>query len=57
MTEQEIKNQTAEEIATYLEWMCDYVYLDIDAQLIDTWRSNWKGTAMAIRQRFIKDES
>jgi hypothetical protein len=57
MTEQEIKNQTAEEIAAYLEWMCDYVYLDIDAEMIDTWRSNWKGTAMAIRQRFIKDES
>jgi hypothetical protein len=56
MTEQEIRNQTAEEIAAYLEWMCEYVYLDIDAELIDAWRSNWKGTAFAVRQKFIKDE-
>jgi len=56
MTEQEIRNQVAEEIAAYLEWMCDYVYLDIDAELIDVWRSNWRGTAFAVRQKFIKKD-
>ena len=56
MNEQEIRNQTAEEIATYLEWMCDHVFLDIEAELIDVWRSNWKGTAFAVRQKFIKKD-
>jgi hypothetical protein len=56
MNEQEIRNQTAEEIAAYLEWMCDYTYLEIPAEMIDTWRANWKGTAFAIRKKFIKDD-
>lgn len=56
MTEQQIRNQTAEEIATYLEWMCDHVILEIDAELIDSWRSNWKGTAVAIRKKFIVND-
>ena len=55
MTEQEIKNQTVEEIAQYLEWMVDHTYLDIDAEMIDAWRANWKGTAFAIRRKFIKE--
>ena len=54
MNEQEIRNQTAEEIAAYLEWMCDYTFLDIPAETIDDWRANWKGTATAIRMKFIK---
>ena len=56
MSEQDIRNQTAEEIAQYLEWMCDHTYLEIDAEMIDAWRDNWKGTATAIRMKFIKDE-
>lgn len=56
MTEQEIINKTAEDIAAYLEWMCDHVFLDIDAEEIDSWKSNWKGTATAIRARFIKND-
>ena len=54
MNEQEIRNQVAEEIAAYLEWMCDYTFLDIPAETIDDWRANWKGTATAIRMKFIK---
>jgi hypothetical protein len=56
MTEQQIRNQTAEDIAAYLEWMCDHVILEIDAELIDSWRSNWKGTAVAIRKKFIVND-
>jgi hypothetical protein len=55
MTDQEIKNQTAEEIAAYLEWMCDHTILDIPAEELDVWRANWKGTAFSIRKKFIKD--
>jgi len=36
MTEQEIRNKTAEEIAAYLEWMCDHVVLEIPAEMIDS---------------------
>jgi hypothetical protein len=56
MNEQEIRNQTAEEIAAYLEWMCDHTYLEIDAEMIDMWRANWQGTAVAIRKKFIKND-
>ena len=54
MTEQEIRNKTAEEIAAYLEWMCDHVILEIPAEMIDMWRDNWRGTASMIRARYIK---
>ena len=57
MKEQDIKNETAEEIAQYLEWMCDHTYLEIDAEMIDAWRDNWKGTAAAIRMKFIKESA
>ena len=33
MTEQEIRNQTAEEIAAYLELMFDHVLLEIPAEM------------------------
>ena len=56
MNEQEIRNKTAEEIASYLEWMCDHVILEIPAEMIDMWRDNWRGTASAIRAKFIKND-
>lgn len=55
MNEQEIKNQVAEEIASYLEWMSNHVFLEIDAEHIDAWRANWMGTANAIRRKFINE--
>lgn len=55
MNEQEIRNKVAEEIAAYLEWMCDHTFLEIPAEEIDMWRANWRGTAMAIRAKFIEE--
>lgn len=55
MNEQLIREETAEEIASYIEWMVDHTFLELDAELIDSWKANWRGTASAIRRKFIEE--